>query len=182
MKCPLFLAGMISLLFFIGSTDWVSKHEDKHPFDILSTVKKSQKRSYINPNSIQQSNDEQNESYHYTEEDKENMPVSYLEKLAKQNQDTTSKLTNHDATQNIIGDVDVNDEGSITAEESKHIQLLLSSQSQSRKSSISTTNRISDIDDSASFMTGRRDTADMTLLHGLQELFDKSTDSNKKTS
>ena len=37
-------------------------------------------------------------------------------------------------------------------------------------------NWMSDQDETYSFMTGRRDTADMRLLMGLQELIDKSND------
>ena len=70
----------------------------------------------------------------------------------------------------------MDEEGSLTRQDSEYIQQLLASQAHSRKSSSSVNNRISDQDDTHSFMTGRRDTADMRLLMGLQELIDKSND------
>ena len=80
-----------------------------------------------------------------------------------------------DPYQNVIADIDKDDE-SITRRDSEYIQQLLTSQNHSRSSTASGTNRISDMDDTTSFLTGRRDTADMKLLMGIQELIDKTSD------
>lgn len=81
-----------------------------------------------------------------------------------------------DTYHSMVADIDMDDDGSLTKQDSEYIQQLLASQTHSRKSSASVNNRISDQDDTHSFMTGRRDTADMRLLMGLQELIDKSND------
>lgn len=178
MKCQTCSEGIVFYHLINGSKDWSTKHDNKPLFDIMSTVKKSQKRecppSKDIPFSIYQPINPSVDDIC----DKENIPVSYKTQFSKPT--SLPKETDHHSRPSVVADVDTNDEGSITNEESEYIRQLLSSQSQ--KSSISTANRISDVDDSASFMTGRRDTADMKLLLGIQELFDKATDTQLPNS
>ena len=143
----------------------------------MSTVKKSQKRPKEEaPFQVYQppvvNADE--------EYDKENVPVSYEEQFARrsepQQRESEAKRPAVESYHSVIGDIDMDDDGSLTRQDSEYIQQLLTSQTQSRKSSSSVTNRISDQDETHSFMTGRRDTADMRLLMGLQELIDKTND------
>lgn len=167
------------------SKDWSTKREKRPVFDILSTVKKSQKRSapqvpseppfklYVPPSA------DVDEDI-----DKENIPVSYETQFSRNSvsQHTTTEISvpkrkSTDPYQNVIADIDKDDEESITRRDSLYIQQLLSSQSHSRSSTASGTNRISDLDENTSFMTGRRDTADMKLLLGIQELIDKASES-----
>lgn len=167
----------------MNSKDWSTKKEKRPVFDILSTVKKSQKRSapevqqeppfklYIPPSA------DVDEDI-----DKENIPISYERQFSRPStsQHTTTEISipqrkSTDPYQNVIADIDKDDE-SITRRDSEYIQQLLASQNHSRSSTASGTNRISDMDDTTSFMTGRRDTADMKLLMGIQELIDKTSD------
>ena len=142
----------------------------------MSTVKKSQKRDLpfqlYQPPVV-----DVDEEY-----DKENQPVSYESRFSRvtepKTHDMDMRSDKRRATEpyrSVVADVDMDDEGSLTRQDSEYIQQLLASQTNSRKSS-SVNNRISDQDETHSFMTGRRDTADMRLLMGLQELIDKSND------
>lgn len=160
-----------------GSKDWTSRQEKPPVFDIMSTVKKSQKRPREEaPFQVYQppvvNADE--------EYDKENMPVSYERQFSRrsepQQRESEAKRLATDTYHSMVADIDMDDDGSLTKQDSEYIQQLLASQTHSRKSSASVNNRISDQDDTHSFMTGRRDTADMRLLMGLQELIDKSND------
>ena len=145
-------------------------------FDIMSTVKKSQKRPREEaPFQVYQppvvNADE--------EYDKENMPVSYERQFSRRSesqQGAEAKRPAVEAYHSVVADIDMDNDGSLTKQDSEYIQQLLASQTHSRKSSASVNNRISDQDETHSFMTGRRDTADMRLLMGLQELIDKSND------
>ena len=133
----------------------------------MSTVKKTQKRPA--PELTQEE-----------DTDKENIPIPLESQDTNRQSPETHKMVSHkrrttESYHSIIVDLDRDEEGSMTRRDSEYIQQLLSSQTQSRKSSASATNPISDIDETESFMTGRRDTADMRLLQGIQELIDKST-------
>ena len=143
----------------------------------MSTVKKSQKRDLpfqlYQPPVV-----DVDEEY-----DKENQPVSYESRFSRvvepQTHECETMNDKRRATEpyrSVVADVDMDEEGSLTRQDSEYIQQLLASQTHSRKSSSSVNNRISDQDETHSFMTGRRDTADMRLLMGLQELIDKSND------
>ena len=71
----------------------------------------------------------------------------------------------------VVEDIEMDETGSITRRDSVMIQQLLS-QSQSGRSSIAT-NQISDVDESAPFMNGSRDTADEGILMGITDLYNK---------
>ena len=138
-----------------GSKDWTSRQEKPPVFDIMSTVKKSQKRP------------------------REEAPFQVYQlsrRSEPQQRESEAKRPATDTYHSMVADIDMDDDGSLTKQDSEYIQQLLASQTHSRKSSASVNNRISDQDDTHSFMTGRRDTADMRLLMGLQELIDKSND------
>lgn len=165
---------------FICSKDWATKQDKPPVFDIMSTVKKSQKRP---PDDLpfqlyQPPVVDVDDGY-----DKENQPVSYesrfsrgLEPKTRESETMSRKRRATEPYRSVVADIDMDEEGSLTRQDSEYIQQLLSSQTHSRKSSSSVNNRISDQDETHSFMTGRRDTADMRLLMGLQELIDKSND------
>lgn len=162
--------------FLIISKEWSTKHEEKPLFDIMSTVKKSQKRSY------QPSKDPPFSVY--TPEDpnvdilnKENIPVSYATQFAKNTVNPVQKQKRSSAHQSIVEDVDINDEGSMTREQSDCIRQMLSQQ-QNGRPSMPSSNRISDVDDNTSFLAGRRDTGDMNLILGVREWLFKPPDSN----
>lgn len=103
------------------------------------------------------------------ETDKENQPISFSEQFVSksaihENDDPSKRRA-------VVEDIDMDTTGSITRRDSVVIQQLLS-QSQSGRSSIAT-NRISDIDESAPFMNGSRDTADEGILMGITDLYNK---------
>lgn len=145
------------------SKEWQSKHENNRIFDIFSTVKKSQKRSLPPsdlPFSIYSDKPEQDEN---AVVDKENIPVSYKTQFSRASISSTQQRKSLDSRHTVIGDIDTNTEGSITKDDSQFIQQCLSSPK------LSSSNRISDVDENIPFMSGRRDTADMNLLQSLQE-------------
>lgn len=126
----------------------------------MSTVKKSQKRSSV-PFSIYSTENPDVDAI----SDKENIPVSYKSQFSRPSINHVQPRKSVDSRHSVVGDVDTNDEGSITRDDSQFIHQCLSSQ----RSSNSNTNRISDVDESIPFMSGRRDTADLSLLQDLQE-------------
>lgn len=151
-------------------------------FDIFSTVRKAQPGHL--PNATSPSNHQPYSTNPLDEEeDKENIPVSYstpFPSTSIQHLDVfepmDSKRRATEAYRNVMADVDMDEDTSMTNQDSQHIRQLLSSQSQTqsqsqqpgRRSSSSTSNRISDFDENQTFMTGRRDTADIELLNELQ--------------
>ena len=120
----------------------------------------------------------------YDDEDKENIPILQtplqpleplkpLEPLGQMElvgpMDDKRRAT--ESYRNVMADVDLDEDTSMTNQDSQHLRELLSSQlqPQGRKSSSSASNRISDIDENQIFLTGRRDTADLELLEELKQ-------------
>lgn len=170
---------LIIVIFLIISKEWSTKHEEKPLFDIMSTVKKSQKRSY-QPSTEPPFSVFAPENPDVDVLDKENIPVSYSTQFAKNPVNQVNQVKKHKRSsvhQNVVEDVDINDEGSMTKEQSDSIRQLLS-QPQDGRPSISAPNRISDVDDNSSFLAGRRDTGDIHLLLGIREWLYKPPDSN----
>ena len=107
----------------------------------------------------------------YEDEDKENIPilqtpVQPLERI--EIMDDKRRAT--ESYRNVMADVDWDEDTSMTNQDSQQLRELLSPQPQiqGRKSSSSTSNRISDVDENQALLTGRRDTADMELLEELR--------------
>ena len=96
--------------------------------------------------------------------------MSYKSQFSKssENSNNIQKILRESAP-SFLSDVENNtyDEGNITKEDSEYFRNFFAQSSQNQKPS---SNRISDVDENVSFMTGRRDTADMQLLMGIQEL------------
>ena len=102
------------------------------------------------------------------EMDKENQPIR-----VERSNDESHVLgdAREEKRRAVVEDIEMDETGSITRRDSIKIQQLLS-QSQSGRSSIAT-NQISDIDESAPFMNGSRDTADEGILMGIADLYNK---------
>ena len=100
--------------------------------------------------------------------DKENQPIR-----VERSNDESHVLgdAREEKRRAVVEDIEMDETGSITRRDSIKIQQLLS-QSQSGRSSIAT-NQISDIDESAPFMNGSRDTADEGILMGIADLYNK---------
>lgn len=150
---------------FLCSKDWSSKHEIRPIFDILSTVKKSQKRPEkdVSFPIYQPANASEDEM------DKENQPIQ-----VERGNDPSSVREGTEREEKriaVVEDIEMDETGSITRRDSVMIQQLLS-QSQSGRSSVAT-NQISDVDESAPFMNGSRDTADEGILMGITDLYNK---------
>ena len=107
----------------------------------------------------------------YEDEDKENIPMLQAPLQLSERVDVMDdKRRATESYRHVMADVDMDEDTSMTNQDSQQLRELLSPQPQvqGRKSSSSTSNRISDVDENQTFLTGRRDTADLELLEELK--------------